>query len=149
MIKRSAKLKTTARFGRMLATAVMTAGLLSAGLAPVSFAQSYDYGTGSKTKTVVRQAAIGAGIGALGGALTERTSIGRGLGVGALTGAGTGLIETSDSMQRHPLVKNTLQGAVIGTGTSVARRGDTARGAVIGAGAGAGWHLLRNYLNDY
>lgn len=99
------------------------------------------------TKTVLKQSAIGAGIGAITGGVSERGTVLKGAGVGALTGAGTGLIDTSRTMERHPLLKNTAKGAVIGTGVSATTDRSKVKGAAVGAGAGAGWHLLKDYLD--
>jgi hypothetical protein len=99
-------------------------------------------------KPVVKQAAIGAGIGAATGVLSDRTSVGRGAGIGALTGAGTGLIDQYGMLKGKPMARTVAKGAIIGTGASAATHGSVLKGAAVGAGVGAGTHLLRDYWND-
>jgi hypothetical protein len=99
-------------------------------------------------KPVVKQAAIGAGIGAATGVLSDRTSVGRGAGIGALTGAGTGLIDQYGVLRNKPMARTAAKGAIIGTGASAAMRNSKLKGAAVGAGVGAGTHLLRDYWND-
>jgi hypothetical protein len=96
----------------------------------------------------VRDAAVGTAIGAGAGLFTHRTSVGRGALVGGLTGAGTGAIGQSRYLQGKPLVRNTLQGAVIGTGASYATDSNRLKGAAVGAGAGAGYHYIRKYMDE-
>jgi len=100
-------------------------------------------------KPIVKQAAVGAAIGAGAGVLSDRTSIGKGALAGGLAGAGTGAISQSRYLKGKPLVRNTLEGAVIGTGASYALGKDKAKGAVLGAGAGAGYHYIRKYMDDH
>ncbi|MCE3235536.1 MAG: hypothetical protein K0Q50_1716 [Vampirovibrio sp.] len=114
------------------------------GFIPASFAEDSLW-----SKPFVKQAAVGAAIGAGAGVLSDRTSVGRGAVAGGLAGAGTGALSQSKYLRNKPLLKNTLQGAVIGTGTSYATRSDKVTGAVLGAGAGAGYHYIRKYMNDH
>lgn len=100
------------------------------------------------SKPFVRQAAVGAAIGAGAGVLSDRTSVGRGAVAGGLAGAGTGAISQSRYFEDRPLLRNAAQGAVIGTGASYATGSDKLKGAVLGAGAGAGYHYIRKYLDD-
>ncbi|MEM0951661.1 MAG: hypothetical protein AAGI66_05905 [Cyanobacteria bacterium P01_H01_bin.74] len=97
---------------------------------------------------IFRHAAIGTAAGAGAGILSDKTSIGRGAVVGGVTGAGSGVVGTMDYLKNKPLLRNTAQGAVIGTGTGYALRSSKWKGAVIGAGAGAGTHYVRRYIND-
>lgn len=101
-------------------------------------------------KPAVRQAAIGAAIGAAGGLLTDRTTVGRGAVTGAVVGAGSGLLTQSRYFRYRPLARNTVQGALIGAGTGYATgRENTLKGALLGAGAGAGYHYVRRYLDTH
>lgn len=94
---------------------------------------------------VVKQAAIGAGIGAATGVLSDRTSVLKGAGIGALVGAGTGLIDTSRTLEDKPLVRSAAKGALVGTGVSAATDRDKLKGAAVGAAAGAGVHYVKKY----
>jgi hypothetical protein len=105
-------------------------------------------GTWERMHPVARQAAVGAAVGVGAGALSDRTSIMRGAATGAVTGVGTGLVSQSRYFRNRPLLRNTAQGAIVGTGTSYALRKDKVKGAAVGAGAGAGYHYLRKYMND-
>jgi hypothetical protein len=97
-----------------------------------------------------KSAAIGAGVGAVGGGaagLISGRGIVRGAAIGAGTGAGVGVIRSSQIMRRHPIVKNTATGALVGLGVGWAssRRGSTiGKTAAVGAAAGLGWGLLKN-----
>lgn len=99
-------------------------------------------------KPVVKQAAIGAVAGVAAGALSDKTSVGKAAATGAVVGAGTGLMSQSKYLKDKPLVRNTLQGAAIGTGTSYATGGSKLKGAAIGAGSGAGYHYVKKYLDQ-
>jgi hypothetical protein len=68
---------------------------------------------------------------------------------GALTGAGTGALSQSHYLKDKPLLRNTAKGAVIGTGASYAMGSDRLKGAVLGAGAGAGYHYIRKYMDQH
>lgn len=128
--------------------ALLTLSLLTVfGVNTMMPAQAEDRTRRALRNPIVKQAAIGTAAGAVGGVLSGETSVLKGAGIGALTGAGTGLIDTSSTMNRKPLVKSTAKGAVIGTGVSaVAGRGKV-KGAAVGAGVGAGAHLLNDYIN--
>jgi hypothetical protein len=100
----------------------------------------------------VKSATIGAGVGTAAGAATGLIS-GRGVMKGALVGAGAGtavgLIRSSEIMKRHPLVKNTATGSVVGLGLGVAAsRGHHSglKGAAVGAGVGLGLGALSQVL---
>lgn len=99
-------------------------------------------------KPAVRQGAIGAAVGAGAGVLSDRTSVGKGALTGAAVGVGTGLLTQSRYFHDRPLMRNAAQGAVIGTGASYATGRNKLDGAILGAGAGAGYHYLRKYLDN-
>ena len=98
-------------------------------------------------KPILRDAAVGTVIGVGAGMLTHRTSVGKGALAGALTGAGTGAVSQSKYLKGKPLVRNTLEGAVIGTGTSYATDSSRMKGALVGAGAGAGYHYVKKMVD--
>ena len=95
---------------------------------------------------IIKQSAVGAGVGAATGALTGNSLL-KGAGVGAVVGAGTGLIDTSTSLRNRPMVRSTLKGAAIGTGAGVVTEGSVGKSAAVGAGVGAGSHLIRDWWN--
>ena len=107
-----------------------------------------DGGMSSDTKNVIKQGAIGAGLGAILGGVSREGSAVKGAGIGALSGAGTGVIDNADSLQGRPIIRNAAKGAVVGAGVSGATNGSLIKGAAVGAGAGAGYQLLRDYLDD-
>jgi len=100
----------------------------------------------STRKSILKSTAIGAGVGAATGLFSDRSNLGRGVATGAVTGLGTGLISRSHYLNDKPLLRNSLEGAAIGTGASVATHRSAGKGALVGAGAGAGYHFLRQYL---
>ena len=99
-------------------------------------------------KPVVRDAAVGTAIGVGAGLFTHKTSVGKGALAGGLTGAGVGAIGQAKYLKDKPLLRNTLQGAAVGTGTSYATDSSRLKGAAVGAGAGAGYSLLRKYMDE-
>jgi hypothetical protein len=99
-------------------------------------------------RNVVKQSAIGAGLGAATGYVSGESGLLRGAGLGAITGAGTGIVGSSSTLRNKPLVRSTAQGAIIGTGAAAITRKSKAKGALIGAGSGAGWHFLRSWLGN-
>lgn len=99
-------------------------------------------------KPILKQTAIGAAAGAAVGALSDRASLGKATATGAVVGAGTGVISQSQLLKHKGMVRNALEGAVIGTGASYATGRSKVKGAVVGAGAGAGYHLLKEYIDD-
>ncbi len=111
---------------------------------PVSFADDRSL----MRNPMVKQTAIGAGVGAAAGALSRETSVVKGAGIGALTGLGTGAIDSTGVLNRRPLVRSAAKGAVIGTGASAVMDRSKMKGAAVGAGAGAGYHLIRDYMNN-
>jgi hypothetical protein len=99
----------------------------------------------------VKSAAIGAGVGTAAGAATGLLTgrgVGRGAVIGAGTGAGVGLIRSSHTMKRHPIVNDTATGAAVGLGLGLAGGRShgfagkaTAVGAAVGLGIGMFKHL--------
>lgn len=98
-------------------------------------------------KPAVKQGVVGAAAGAAVGALSDRSSVGKGAATGAAVGVGTGLMTQSKFFRDKPLLRNTAQGAVIGTGASYATGRSKTNGAIIGAGSGAGYHYVKKYLD--
>lgn len=98
-------------------------------------------------KPVVKQGVVGAAAGAALGALSDRSSLGKGAVTGAAVGVGTGLMTQSKYLKDKPLLRNTAQGAVIGTGAGYVTGGSKLKGAAIGAGSGAGYHYVKKYLD--
>lgn len=101
-----------------------------------------------KVKSATIGAGAGAGVGAVTGLLTGRGVL-RGAALGAGTGAGVGLIQSSQTMKRHPIMKDVAQGTLVGTGVGLAaNRGygtgrRTTQTAVAGAAVGLGIGLLK------
>ena len=124
---------------------VMAFSLL--GMMSGAFAQRSDLDR-LMTKPIVKQAAVGAAIGVGAGVLSDRASVGKGALAGALSGAGTGAVSQSRYFNDKPLLRNAAKGAIIGTGTSYATGSSKLKGAAIGAGAGAGYHYIRKYLDE-
>ncbi|WP_303674668.1 YMGG-like glycine zipper-containing protein [Vampirovibrio chlorellavorus] len=98
-------------------------------------------------KPVVKQGVVGAAAGAAVGALSDRSSVGKGAVTGAAVGVGTGLMTQSRFLRDKPLLRNAAQGAVIGTGASYVTGKSKVKGAAIGAGGGAGYHYVKQYLD--
>lgn len=100
----------------------------------------------------VKAATIGAGVGAGAGAVTGLISgrgIVRGAAIGAGTGAGVGLVRSSKTMKRHPIVRDVATGGLIGLGIggAASRHRGWLKGAAVGSAVGLGWGLLKNGLN--
>lgn len=100
----------------------------------------------------VKGATVGAGVGTAAGALTGLVSgkgVLRGAAIGAGTGAGVGVIQTSKTMKRHPLVKDSATGALAGAGLGWAAskgRGtgkNVAKSAAVGTAVGLGVGLFK------
>lgn len=108
---------------------------------------------GALANPVVKQAAIGAAVGAAAGLFSDKSSVLRSAGIGTLVGAGTGLVGSSQSLQNRPMVKTALQGAIIGTGASAVTRNSALKGALLGGAAGAGAQYVKdnwwNSSNDW
>jgi hypothetical protein len=98
-------------------------------------------------KPVVKQGVVGAAAGAAVGALSDRSSVGKGAVTGAAVGVGTGLMTQSRFLRDKPLLRNAAQGAVIGTGASYVTGKSKVKGAAVGAGGGAGYHYVKKYLD--
>lgn len=100
----------------------------------------------------VKAVAVGAGVGTAAGAVTGLISgrgVVRGAAIGAGTGAGVGLVRSSRTMQRHPIVKNVTTGTLVGLGVGAAasrHRKRVWQGAGVGAAVGLGASLLKGDL---
>jgi hypothetical protein len=96
----------------------------------------------------MKAATIGAGVGTAAGAVTGLITgrgILRGAVIGAGAGAGTGLIRSSETMYRHPIVKNVATGSLVGLGLGLAGgrySGTAARTTGVGAATGLATGLL-------
>lgn len=102
-----------------------------------------------KVKAVAIGSGVGAGAGAVTGLISGRGVL-RGAAIGAGTGAGVGLVRSSHTMQRHPIVRDVATGTLVGLGFGAAasRRGKRmAQGAGVGAAVGLGLGLLRDGLH--
>lgn len=87
-----------------------------------------------RARSVGTDAAIGAGLGSLAGVVNRRGLVG-GAFIGATAGTLYGLTKTSPTMDDHPIVKSTFEGAAIGLGAG--GHGSTALlGGVIGSAVG-------------
>ena len=93
-------------------------------------------------KTVGITTAVGAGAGAATGAISGKSTVGKGAVVGAVTGLGVGATETVDVLKRKPLLKRGIQGALTGLGASTILDKNKLGGAAIGVGAGIGTGLI-------
>ncbi len=99
-----------------------------------------------KVKAATMGAGLGAGAGALTGLITHRGVV-RGAAIGAGAGAGVGLVRSSATMKRHPIIKDVATGTLIGGGLGLAgsrRHGTAAKTAGVGAALGLGAGLLKN-----
>ena len=99
-----------------------------------------------KVKAATIGAGVGAGAGALTGLVTGRGVL-RGGAIGAGTGAGVGLVRSSTTMKRHPIVRDVATGALVGGGLGWAgsrRRGTIAKTAGVGAALGLGVGLFKH-----
>jgi hypothetical protein len=100
----------------------------------------------------VKAATVGAGVGTAAGAITGLVSgrgVVRGAAIGAGTGAGVGLIHSSRTMKRHPIIKDTAMGSLAGLGIGAAASHGSRRafqGAGVGAAVGLGVGLLKHGL---
>jgi len=99
-----------------------------------------------KVKAATIGAGVGAGAGALTGLVTGRGVL-RGGAIGAGTGAGVGLVRSSTTMKRHPIIRDVATGTLVGGGLGWAgsRRGGTvAKTAGVGAAIGLGVGLFKH-----
>jgi hypothetical protein len=92
----------------------------------------------------VRSGVVGGGIGLGASALTKHMGLWHGTWVGVAYGAGFGLIDEVNFFKKHPLMRRSAKGAVVGLGAA-AVSGAAALGpaAAVGAGVGAGIHALK------
>jgi hypothetical protein len=101
----------------------------------------------------VKSAAVGAGVGTAAGALTglvTHKGVMRGAVIGAGAGAGVGLIHESQTMKRHPIVKDVAEGTAVATALGLAAHRGPHEGkhalqlGAVGGAAGLGVGLLKN-----
>lgn len=93
----------------------------------------------------VRSGVLGAGAGLGAAALTERNLLRGGL-IGAGVGLGVGAMDESYYFKRHPLVRRTSKGALVGLGAAaVTSAAALLPAAAVGAGIGAGVHYLKTH----
>lgn len=130
-----------------------------------AYAQSYQASVSKqqpgKVKTFfqqhdgVRKATIGAGVGTAAGAVTGLISgkgMVRGAAIGAGTGATVGVVNSSKTLAKHPIMRDTVTGTVAGTGLAWSAskgRGTgkrTMTGAALGGTLGLGAGLLKDKL---
>lgn len=99
-----------------------------------------------KVKAATIGAGVGAGAGALTGLVTGRGVL-RGGAIGAGTGAGVGLVRSSTTLKRHPIIRDVATGTLVGGGLGWAgsrRRGTIAKTAGVGAALGLGVGLFKH-----
>lgn len=162
-----AKIKPTGKISVALATVVLgCSSMVSAPEAVAQYSGKSLQGTASrntagltgtkkffaehpKVKSATVGAGVGAGVGAVTGLITHKGVL-RGGAVGASTGAGVGLLQSSDTMKRHPIVKDLAQGTLVGAGIGLAAHSGhgtgkkTTQAAIAGAAVGLGAGLLKN-----
>jgi hypothetical protein len=115
---------------------------------PPAYQQSISFHDYISTHPKLKSATVGAGVGTAAGAITGLITgrgVIRGAVIGAGAGAGTGLIRSSQTMQRHPIMRTIATGTMVGLGLGMAgsrMHGTTARTAGVGAAAGLGTALL-------
>lgn len=115
---------------------------------PPAYQQSISFHDYISTHPKLRSATVGAGVGTAAGAITGLITgrgVLRGAVIGAGAGAGTGLIRSSQTMQRHPIMRTIATGTMVGLGLGMVgsrMHGTTARTAGVGAAAGLGTALL-------
>jgi hypothetical protein len=100
----------------------------------------------SKTGSILKGGLVGAGLGAGAGLLTGR-SVGRSAIIGGGVGAGVQATRHSQILRDHPVGRTAAYGALTGVGTQ-AVLGDNrklGKGALWGAGIGAGVGLLKGH----
>jgi hypothetical protein len=133
-----------------LAQTKTLSGTASRSTASTSATKQY-FNNHPKVKSATIGAGVGAGVGAVGGLVTGKGVL-RGAALGAGTGTGVGLIQSSETMKRHPVMKDIAQGTLVGAGLGLAtHRGHgtakkTTQTAVAGAAVGLGvglWKSLR------
>ena len=93
----------------------------------------------------VKSGVAGAGIGLGAAALVEK-NLWHGTWVGAAYGVGVGLMDESSYFKKHPMMRRTAKGAVIGLGAAtVTGAAALAPAAAVGAGVGLGVHYLKTH----
>jgi hypothetical protein len=93
----------------------------------------------------IRKGVVGAGAGVGMAALTERNLLKGGL-IGAGVGVGASAMDDSYYFKRHPLVRRTGKGALIGLGAAAATSAAALLpAAAVGAGIGAGIHYIKTH----
>jgi hypothetical protein len=120
---------------------------------PVTAVRVQEHKTYFQQHPKVRAALIGAGVGTAAGAVTgliTHKGVFRGAAIGAGAGAGVGLIRSSQTMQRHPIVKDLATGAVAGLGLGMASShhlgGKVGKLTAVGAAVGLGVGVLKDKL---
>ncbi len=99
-----------------------------------------------KVKSAVVGGSVGAAAGAATGLITGRGVL-RGAAYGTGAGVGVGLIRSSHTMRRHPIVRSVATGTVAGLGLGLAGSRSfrtAAKVSGVGAAAGLGWGVLRH-----
>ncbi len=148
---------------KALTLAVALVAGLQFGLQPAQadtyHASAYKKQTTIKTGTYwqrhpkVKSAAVGAGVGTAVGAVTglvTKKGVVKGAAIGAGTGTGVGLLQSSETMKRHPIVKDVAQGTLVGAGLGLAgtsghgKYKKSAKIAAAGAAVGLGVGLFKN-----
>lgn len=114
---------------------------------------SHKSGTYFQRHPKVKAATIGAGVGTAAGAVTGLVSgkgVVRGAAIGAGTGAGVGLISSSKTLKKHPLIAGLANGGVTGLGLGLAASKGHGSGktAAKAAGVGAALGLGAGFLKD-
>lgn len=93
----------------------------------------------------MRKGVVGAGAGVGMAALTDRNLLKGGL-IGAGVGIGASAMDDSYYFSRHPLVRRTGKGALIGLGAAAATSAAALLpAAAVGAGIGAGIHYIKSH----
>src|SRR4029453_4600805 len=99
-----------------------------------------------KVKAVAIGAGVGAGAGAITGLISGRGVV-RGAAIGAGAGAGVGLVRSSRTLRRHPIIRDTATGALVGLGIggAASRHGRRmGQATAVGAAVGLGYGLLKD-----
>lgn len=152
-------------FGSLVALMVLTAGSMELATAPVSAYYSASvtrarlkayhrrhpvhayFARHPKVHAAAKGAAIGAAAGAVTGLVTGRGVMRGGL-IGAGTGAGVGLIRTSTTLRRHPIMRDVATGSAVGAGLGMGLghhgSGSLGKGALLGGAVGLGVGLWKH-----
>ncbi len=102
-----------------------------------------------KVKSATLGGGVGAGVGAVTGLISGKGTM-RGAAIGAGTGVGVGLVSSSKTLDRHPLVKDTATGTLIGAGLGLAASRGHGKGKKVAAATavGAALGLGTGFLKD-